>query len=330
MPGWICVAAVSAAIAAAPEGQADARAVAADRAVKFLCQQVPLWSRDNHCFSCHNNGDAARALYIASRSGHEVPADALAETTRWLLRADGWNKNGGDGPFNDRRLARVVFTATLETAVATRWVTEPASLARAAAELALDQAPDGSWTLEGEDDASSPAGYGRSIATLMARDALAAADSTRFRSNLERANAWLFRRDVQTITDASVFLLAYAGARSNRDETRLARCLDLLRRGQSRDGGWGPLVNAPPEPFDTAFAILALARAERSPETRAMLARGQAFLVAEQQKDGSWTETTRPAGNISYAQRISTTGWATLALLAGPGPATGGSTDTKR
>ena len=47
-----------------------------------------------------------------------------------------------------------------------------------------------------------------------------------------------------------------------------------------------------------------------------MIARGKGFLIAQQQEDGSWIETTRPPGNVSYAQRISTTGWATLALLA--------------
>ena len=47
-----------------------------------------------------------------------------------------------------------------------------------------------------------------------------------------------------------------------------------------------------------------------------MLPVGRAYLLATQQEDGSWTETTRPAGATSYAQRISTTGWATLALLA--------------
>ena len=31
--------------------------------------------------------------------------------------------------------------------------------------------------------------------------------------------------------------------------------------------------------------------------------------------DGSWPETTRPANQESYAQRISTTSWALLALL---------------
>jgi hypothetical protein len=51
------------------------------RAVALLAREVPRWARENHCFSCHNNGDAARALYEASRLGLRVPADATAATT---------------------------------------------------------------------------------------------------------------------------------------------------------------------------------------------------------------------------------------------------------
>lgn len=49
---------------------------------------------------------------------------------------------------------------------------------------------------------------------------------------------------------------------------------------------------------------------------KAMIARGRKFLIKEQHDDGSWPETTRPPGNASYAERISTAGWATMALLA--------------
>ena len=47
-----------------------------------------------------------------------------------------------------------------------------------------------------------------------------------------------------------------------------------------------------------------------------MIAAGRKFLIEEQLDDGSWTETTRPPGNVSYAEHMSTAGWATLALLA--------------
>ena len=61
-----------------------------------------------------------------------------------------------------------------------------------------------------------------------------------------------------------------------------------------------------------------------------MIVRGRAFLLTQQQPDGSWIETTRPPGNVSYAQRISTTGWATLALLATREPSGRGGGDRKR
>ena len=94
-------------------GRSAGRPPAEARAVEFLSREVPRWSRENHCFSCHNNGDAARALYEASRAGLRVPADAMAGTTAWLARPSGWDQNGGEGPFSDKRLARVAFTSAL-------------------------------------------------------------------------------------------------------------------------------------------------------------------------------------------------------------------------
>jgi hypothetical protein len=52
-------------------------------------------------------------------------------------------------------------------------------------------------------------------------------------------------------------------------------------------------------------------------ELKDAIAAGKKYLVAQQRPDGSWPETTRPANQESYAQRISTAGWAMLALLAG-------------
>ena len=85
--------------------------------------------------------------------------------------------------------------------------------------------------------------------------------------------------------------------------------------------GLGDVYKRQPEPFDTALALLGLAKSADSDEVRRLIARGRAFLIARQRDDGSWAETTRPPGGDSYAQRVSTTGWATLALLATRDPA---------
>jgi Prenyltransferase and squalene oxidase repeat len=288
-----------------------------ERAVAFLCREVPRWSRENHCFSCHNNADAAQALFQAAGAGYQVPEVVLADTGRWLKAPKDWDHNGGEGPFSDKRLAHVAFSAALATAVSTAWIKDRTPLNRAAERLAGEQSADGSWALEGDDSESSPAAYGRLVATFLARQTLVEADRTRFRAAIDRADSWVAGREIRSLADASVSLMMLGQAkRTPAGEKRRQACLDVLRRARTDEGGWGPRPGAPAEAFDTAIALLALSCAEESPEVRDLLIRGRAYLVAEQRDDGSWVETTRPPGGVSYAQRIATTGWATRALLA--------------
>ncbi len=288
------------------------------KALAYLAREVPRWSAEHRCFSCHNNGDAARALYAGIRMGREVPLQATADTDAWLARPEGWDRNGGDGPFSDKVLARVQFAAALASAVGAGRVRDRAALARAAARLAEGQAEDGSWPVDEQGPVGSPATYGRPLATWMALETLRAADSARFRPRIDRAAAWLRRLEPANIPDASVLLLVLAGEETSMGSGRAA--LDLLRRGQSPDGGWGPFATSAPEAFDTALALLALDRHRARPGVSALIARGRASLAATRRDDGSWAETTRPADGESYAQRLSTTGWATLALLTVPAP----------
>jgi hypothetical protein len=299
---------------------------AEDRALRFLSREVPNWSRQNHCFSCHNNGDAARALYGGLRAGLTIEPAALTETTAWLAAPGRWDHNGGDGPFSDKRLSRIQFTAALTAAREAAEVRAPEPLREAAARLARDQAADGSWPLEGDnrDGPGSPAAYGRSLATHLARESLRSADPVRFREPVERARRWLAAREIRTVGDASVGLLALGRDPSVLPRIARESCLDVLRRGQSDDGGWGPFIVSPPEVFDTSLAVLGLCACPLDEGSSRMIERGRGFLIALQQPDGSWPATTRPPGGESYAQRISTCGWATLALLASrpalPGP----------
>jgi hypothetical protein len=68
--------------------------------------------------------------------------------------------------------------------------------------------------------------------------------------------------------------------------------------------------------FDTAVVVLALSRVPDEVGVKDILKRGRGYLVAAQLPEGNWPETTRPSGAESYAERLSTAGWATLALLA--------------
>jgi hypothetical protein len=291
-----------------------------EKALTYLAREVPRWSAENRCFSCHNNGDAARALYEAVRLGRKIKGEATADTDRWLARPEGWEKNGGDGPFSDKALARLQFTHALSAAVEAGRVLDREPLLRATTRLAEDQTDDGSWKVDDQDRVGSPATYGRPLSTWIARETLRAADPARFATRIDRADAWLRRLPISSVLDASTVLLAKAYDNPTDEAGRRRKALDLLRRGQSPEGGWGPFATSPPEAFDTALALLALDRHRDQPGVPSMIARGRAYLIAAQQADGSWSETTRPAGAESYAQRLSTTGWATLALLTVKGP----------
>ncbi|WP_406695518.1 hypothetical protein V5E97_31340 [Singulisphaera sp. Ch08] len=285
------------------------------RVLNFLAREVPLWSRENHCFSCHNNGDAARALLAAKKAGVALPEDALRETIAFLSRPERWDKNGVDAAFSDKRLARLQFANALAAAVDANAITDRSILLRAADRLVEDQAADGSWSIDEVALIGSPATYGAPLATALARRTLLIAEARRYSGPIRHAERWLQARPVQNSLDAAAILI---GLNPNEVSSELrGRCLSLIRKGQSSDGGWGPFPNSPPEAFDTAITLLALSRwPVPSKEVTSFIQGGRRYLVANQVEDGSWTETTRPTGGESYAQRLSTTGWVALALLA--------------
>lgn len=295
-----------AALAAAVSCAAPPSPTPEARAVRYLAREVPQWPAKNKCFSCHNNGDAARALLAARKVAHPFDPAALDATERWLRRPEGWKNNGPEVEYSDKKLA------TLQFAHALAFAAEPGdeALRRAAEQVRDLQAKDGSWAVDADGLPGSPVTYGRTLATAVARQILVKADGARFAEPIDRARRWLAERKPDGVLDAAALLL---GGRPDPGE-----CLEILRKGQSRDGGWGPYVTSPPEVFDTAVAVLALTARRDLPGTAEMVRRGRAFLIATQEKDGSWPETTRPPGADSYAQRISTTGWATLALLSPP------------
>jgi hypothetical protein len=299
-------------------GAAEARAVA------YLAREVPAWRREHPCYSCHNNGDAARALVAALARKHDVRA-ALDDTLTWLGNPAGWSANGGGkGGADDKRLARIQF-AHATSAAATRGLVPPAAIGAAAAIVAADQQADGSWRLDSSDSIGSPATYGTALATLFASRTLAGSSAPRMRDAAERAERWLRTVPAHNVPDAAAIVLAFSGAADQPPPENWRAALTLLRQGQGREGGWGPYATSPAEAFDTALAVLALqGLTERSARAEPVftrdtldeaVARGRAYLLAQQLGDGSWVETTRPSGQTSYAQRISTTAWVLLALF---------------
>jgi hypothetical protein len=151
---------------------------------------------------------------------------------------------------------------------------------------------------------------------------LVRAKSADYARAIERADAWLRTVKPANTPDASAILFGVGTARDDPAHALRTSALEFLKQGQGPDGGWGPYPTVAAEPFDTAVAILALNQLDGDArpaftrdELRRAIERGRAYLARQQERDGSWLETTRPSGQESYAQRISTSAWALLALF---------------
>jgi hypothetical protein len=286
------------------------------RAVDHLAREVPRWPAEEKCFSCHNSGVGAAALFAAVRHGYKVPDKALTETTRWLTQPDKWEGKREGGPPTDQALMRIQFGAALADGVDAGLIKERRPLLDAARLIASDQRKDGSWQVNAEGSLGSPTTLGPALATHLARGVLRQADAKAHADAIARADRWLRGFEPKSVPDAAAVLLALEGADDRDAAEQRQRCFRLLRKAQDREGGWGPYATTPAEPFDTALALLALARYPKEEGTAEMVKRGRKYLAGAQEKEGNWPETTRPAGAVSYAQRTATTGWALQALLA--------------
>jgi hypothetical protein len=301
----------------------DPAAAAIGRGVAFLRVEVPKWRKEHPCYACHNNGDATRALIVASARGHDI-GDALDDTINFLKDPSKWDQNKAPGGLDDKTLARVQFAGAL--AVAERHGRAASTDLQAAAKLLIaDQKADGSWTLDSSQSLGAPATYGAIIATWSARSTLVASGKEPDDFSVVAADRWLRGLTVENVLDASAVILGLELSGDVMAENLRRNALSILRTGQAPGGGWGPFVTAAPQVFDTAMAVLALSTLDAEPrlarstyrpeELKDAIAKGKAYLVSQQRPDGSWPETTRPAAQESYAQRISTTAWAMLALL---------------
>lgn len=293
------------------------------RAVTYLSKEVPKWHTTNSCYSCHNNGDGARALLMASHRGYDV-GPSLETSLAFLRAPDTWATTKVQIEAN-RPLGRVSYAAALAMA-GERDAAPARALVQAATLIIGDQQADGSWSPYPAHTDATPVTYGPALATWLARSTLIAAGREPDDFAVAQTDRWLRTYEVVHTADAAGVLLAMNVTSDVMADRQRAISLSILRRAQGADGGWGPSADAPATVFHSAIAVLALqqyvsdprlARSTYRPEElRDALDRGRRWLAAQQLPDGSWTETMREAGTKSYAQKISTTSWALMALLS--------------
>ncbi len=249
------------------------------------------------------------------------------DAASWVRSPERWASNSTDGGVKDESLSRIQFSSALQALVDAGGA-ERAPLERAAGLLVGDQRADGAWAISATSNVGTPTGYGTPLATAMARSVLLRATGAEARAAVSRTDAWFRAFQPQAVLEASSAVLGLGVANDRSAAAVRRRSLDILKQGQARDGGWGPYTTAPSESFDTAVAVLALrslrgdgalsAPVFTDAERLDAIKRGVDFLMVQQSEDGSWPETTRPSGQDSYSQRVSTTAWALVALLEEP------------
>ncbi len=301
---------------------------AEQRAIRYLSREVAAWNPEHKCYSCHNNGDGAAALFLARRhSKSTLPPGSLTDTIAWLKRPDSWHENKGDPAYSDFKLARLQFGGALLNATSLEPSLFHIALPEAARQVAADQDADGSWKIEVDSSPGSPVTYGNALATARAINILSLADKTLYARQIAAARKWLGEIPIHNTTSAAGVLLGLGASEAMRQYGEYAHSRDtaaqyLLRAQSKATGGWGPYPNTSPEPFDTAVALISLAAhlnaSSLKPHTA--IAGGRAYLLSSQFEEGGWPETTRPSGEQSYAQHISTTAWCLQALIYSNAP----------
>jgi hypothetical protein len=239
-----------------------------------------------------------------------VPAEALRDTMIYLAQPGEWDKNKGVRP-EAKTLVRIQFAAALAEASRAGNSIAPEALKQAAALVAESQREDGSWASAAAGLTGAPGTYGDPLATWLAVCVLES--SSKYEAAVANARRWAGTAPAKATPDAAALVLMLSASKDAKDVAKTTTALEHLTRSQARDGGWGPFPDTPTEVFDTAVAVIAL-RASGSAYSES-IERGRRYLITSQVSDGGWVETTRPSGAQSYAQRISTSAWALLALV---------------
>ena len=160
--------------------------------------------------------------------------DTLVDTS------DGLGPQRWEGPYNDKKLARLQFAAALVEALDAAQSAERAPLARAAEWVAELQEKDSSWQTDKNGGVGWPVTHGAAVATNRARRTLLRADPEKYRAAIARADAWARSKPIETVIEAAAALLLLDRADDDAARTQRKTCLALIRAGEARKGCWGP------------------------------------------------------------------------------------------
>jgi ankyrin repeat protein len=320
---------------AAPRPVSTPRTAAAaiEKAVARLQPAGPVFYEKNKCISCHSQSLPAIAVKLASARG--VPVDrALAahpsEATLAVWKAAREPLLLGNGPIAIGGFAAQIsygLVAMSEDGVAPNAVTD--AVARG---LAMDQNPDGSFSVDGPGAMRPPLGGASTnvqLTALSIRALTAYAPPGRqadTKARIARALAYLRAAKPGDTQDESFKLLGliWSGAPASERAIQAKRLLALQRTAGEGAGGWAQLPTLTPDAYATGQALYALHLNGTSP-TSGEYRKGAEYLLRTQLEDGTWfvrsrgfafqpyNDTGFPHGRDQFISSAATS-WAAIAL----------------
>ena len=300
---------------------------AAVRALPMLQRSIRTFVENRSCVSCHHNSVAVLTLRMARRHGLMVDGAVLdgveTKTFRQLRSANAVDDAVQAVSMPDPTPG----TSYLLMAAHAAQLRPDLAIETWAARIARWQHEDGHWATS---DFRPPHSGSLFTATATAVQAIRAYMPEELASErdrvMQRAVTWLRSNRPRSTEDAAFRLMGLASAGASAEDLRIAGA-DLVAL-QRPDGGWPQIPGYESDAYSTGEALVAL---HDGGVTERAAARGVAFLVSSQARDGTWRVRTRmispaevspmyfatgfPYGKDEY---LSFTGscWAVMGLLS--------------
>ena len=295
---------------------------AIDRGLAFLAKDAVAWKEKHNCVSCHHAALIVWSMREAKQQGWTVDEPLLAELTKWIAESgDGKTNFGRPESAPEALNAKAIWFALALEADAEPEAATLDGLKTLLATVKEDQTDDGSWMtwpetrspiLGGNDDSNT------ALALLSLLPAAVRGDEAAIAAR-DQGVAWLAARPVDEDAQ-SVALRLILWQRLERPAEEWRPLVERILKRQNDDGGWSQTADMASDAWATGQALYALAHAGIKSDDPAV-ARARAFLAATQNKDGSWTMTSRPSkmGDTGAKNLVPITGggsaWAVLGLV---------------
>jgi Prenyltransferase and squalene oxidase repeat len=298
---------------------------AVERGTAYLAAEGLAWMNKQHCASCHHVPMMVWALTEARQRGYGVDEKALGDVTTWAIAEKNHAKVFPDLPL-DKSRTETDYLGPLLMALAVgadKGRDEAAESARhrLLTHAVRPQEKDGSWNANS--GGRPPVHASRDVQTGWLL--LAVSDrADAWPGQRKLAADWLSRNPPAENAHAIAMRLLVHD-RLGKPAADLRPQIEALLRLQNEDGGWSQTSEMKSDAFATGLSLTALS-GRSGPRVAAAIGRGQAFLVKNQQPDGSWPMTSRPAeppgpGPARDLRPIKFfgTAWATIGLVrSGP------------